>query len=120
MACATFLVGALGAALRLSLRTRLRGGPAASRRYFGLAADVLPDPATAFGERVRQRLREEQVIWFSTAGGDGTPQPNPVWFLWDDQHIGLQPFGCEPPDHIRSRPQVCLHLDGNGRGADRR
>ena len=49
-----------------------------------MTADLLPDPATGFGERVRQRLRDEQVIWFTTVGGDGTPQPNPVWLLWEE------------------------------------
>ena len=34
-----------------------------------MTADLLPDPATGFGERVRQRLRDEQVIWFTTVGG---------------------------------------------------
>jgi PPOX class probable F420-dependent enzyme len=76
-----------------------------------MAAHVLPDPATAFGERVRQRLHDEQVIWFTTVGGDGTPQPNPVWFLWEDTSANRL-------THIRSRPRVCLHFDGDGRGGD--
>ena len=43
---------------------------------------VLPDPATPFGETVRARLRDEQIIWLTTVAPSGTPQPNPVWFLW--------------------------------------
>jgi hypothetical protein len=46
-----------------------------------MAHDVLPDPETPFGEKVARRLRTEMVIWFTTVGADGTPQPNPVWFL---------------------------------------
>jgi PPOX class probable F420-dependent enzyme len=46
---------------------------------------VLPDPSTPFGERVAQRLRDDPVIWLTTVGADGTPQPNPVWFLWDGE-----------------------------------
>jgi len=34
---------------------------------------VLPDPSTPFGERVRRRLSEEQVIWITTVGKDGAP-----------------------------------------------
>jgi PPOX class probable F420-dependent enzyme len=84
-----------------------------------MGAHLLPDPGTDLGQRVRTRPREEQVIWFTTAGGDGTPQPNPVWFLWEDTSALVY----NRPDahrltHIRSRPQVCLHLDGNGRGGD--
>jgi PPOX class probable F420-dependent enzyme len=84
-----------------------------------MTASLLPDPATGFGQRVRQRLRDEQVIWFTTVGSDGTPQPNPVWFLWE----GTGAVIYNRPDanrlvHIRHRPQVCLHLDGDGRGGD--
>lgn len=43
---------------------------------------VLPDPATPYGEQIRHRLRTEEVVWLTTVGASGTPQPNPVWFLW--------------------------------------
>jgi PPOX class probable F420-dependent enzyme len=84
-----------------------------------MTAHVLPDPATAFGERVRRRLHDEQVIWFTTVGGDGTPQPNPVWFLWEDTRaLVYNRSDANRLTHIRSRPQVCLHFDGHGRGGD--
>ena len=84
-----------------------------------MTSHVLPDPATGFGNRVRLRLHDEQVIWFTTVGGDGTPQPNPVWFLWEDNSALVY----SRPDanrltHIRRRPQVCLHFDGDGSGGD--
>jgi PPOX class probable F420-dependent enzyme len=80
---------------------------------------LLPDPATAFGERVRRRLREEQVIWFTTVGADGTPQPNPVWFLWDDTSaLVYNRSDANRLTHLRKRPRVCLHLDGDGHGGD--
>ncbi len=44
-------------------------------------------PSTPFGARVAQRLREEHLIWLTTVGADGTPQPNPVWFLWDGASV---------------------------------
>ncbi|HEY0118437.1 MAG TPA: TIGR03667 family PPOX class F420-dependent oxidoreductase [Cellulomonas sp.] len=40
-------------------------------------------PDTPLGARVRTRLRDEQLVWLTTVAEDGTPQPNPVWFLWD-------------------------------------
>jgi PPOX class probable F420-dependent enzyme len=81
--------------------------------------DVFPDPATPFGQRVQQRLRDEQVIWLTTVGADGTPQPNPVWFLVD----GTTVLVYNRPDahrlaHIRRNPRVTLNFDGNGRGGD--
>jgi PPOX class probable F420-dependent enzyme len=79
---------------------------------------VIPDGA--FGERVTRRLREEQVIWLTTVGGDGTPQPNPVWFVWDgaDSILVYNRADAKRLEHLSSRPQVALHLDGNGRGGD--
>jgi PPOX class probable F420-dependent enzyme len=81
----------------------------------------LPSPQSAFGVRVRERLRSEQVIWFTTVGADGTPQPNPVWFLWEEAASSLLVYN--RPDayrlsHIRRRPHVTLHFDGNGHGGD--
>jgi len=81
--------------------------------------DVFPDPATPFGQRVERRLRDEKVIWLTTVGTDGTPQPNPVWFLVD----GTTVFVYNRPDahrlaHIRRNPRVTLNLDGDGRGGD--
>jgi PPOX class probable F420-dependent enzyme len=84
-----------------------------------MATDVLPGPDTAFGRRVRRRLREEKVIWLTTVGADGTPQPNPIWFWWDrGEVIVYSRPGAHRLNHIRSRPQVALHFDGNGRGGD--
>jgi len=46
---------------------------------------VFPDPNTPFGERVQRRLATSKVIWLTTVGADGTPQPNPVWFVVDGE-----------------------------------
>jgi PPOX class probable F420-dependent enzyme len=82
--------------------------------------DVLPDPETAFGKRVRTRLREAQVIWLSTVAADGTPQPNPVWFLWQspDTVLIYNRADAHRLTHLRQRPQVSLNFDGNGEGND--
>jgi PPOX class probable F420-dependent enzyme len=76
-------------------------------------------PSTPFGERVERRLRDEHLIWLTTVGADGTPQPNPVWFLWDGETIVVYSL----PDaarilHIERNARVSLNLDGNGQGGD--
>jgi len=53
-----------------------------------MTADVLPDAATAFGQRVRTRLQNDTVIWIVTIGADGRPQPNPVSFHFDSDGHG--------------------------------
>jgi PPOX class probable F420-dependent enzyme len=80
---------------------------------------ILPDAASDFGRRVRRRLQDEQIIWLSTVGADGTPQPNPVWFLWEGETLLIYSL----PDaarlaHIARNPRVALHFDGNGQGGD--
>ena len=45
---------------------------------------MLFDPNTEFGAKVARRVETERLIWLTTVSSDGTPQPNPVWFLWDD------------------------------------
>jgi len=77
-------------------------------------------PSGAFGERVSRRLREEKVIWLVTVGRDGTPQPNPVWFLWDgaDSVIVYNRPDAQRLRHLADRPRLALNLDGNGQGGD--
>jgi PPOX class probable F420-dependent enzyme len=80
---------------------------------------VLPDPGTPFGKQVHDRLASELVIWLTTVGKDGTPQPNPVWFLLDGDSLLIY----NRPDanrltHVKERPQVALNLDGDGKGGD--
>lgn len=80
---------------------------------------VLPDPSTPFGERVARRLRDERIIWLTTVGSDGMPQPNPVWFLCDGVSFLIYNLkDAKRLAHIRANPHVALHFDGNGQGGD--
>jgi PPOX class probable F420-dependent enzyme len=84
-----------------------------------VAESILPDPSTPFGERVERHLRDDVVVWLTTVGRDGTPQPNPVWFLWTGEHVLVQNLAeAARVAHIRSRPNVSLNFAGNGRGGD--
>lgn len=77
------------------------------------------DPTAEFGQRIERRLAEEQIIWLVTAGRDGTPQPSPVWFLWD----GASMLIFSKPDapkvrNIEARPRVALHFNSDPEGSD--
>lgn len=80
---------------------------------------VLPDPATPFGELVRRRLREESTVWLTTVGPSGTPQPNPVWFLWQEDpgasgEGSFLIFNKNDAARLRgltARPRVSLNFD---------
>ena len=78
------------------------------------------DTQTPFGQRAQRRLREELIGWLITTSPDGTPQPVPVWFLWDrpDSFLVYSKPDTAKLRNIAERPRVALHLDGDGRGGD--
>ncbi len=81
----------------------------------------LPDPSTPFGERVARRLREDRLIWFTTVDEKGTPQPTPVWFLWDETNSTFLIYsltGAKRLEHLQHNPRVALNFDGNGTGGN--
>jgi PPOX class probable F420-dependent enzyme len=81
----------------------------------------LPDPATPFGERVARRLRDERLIWLTTVDAHGSPQPTPVWFLWDEAASTFLIYSrtdAKRLAHLRQNPRVALNFDGNGSGGD--
>ncbi len=77
------------------------------------------DTSTEFGARAERRLREERLAWLVTVRADGTPEPIPVWFLWDGETILVysQP-GTRKLRNVARNPRVAFHLDGDGLGGD--
>jgi PPOX class probable F420-dependent enzyme len=77
------------------------------------------DTSTPFGERVARRLREDRIAWLTTVGPDQTPQPSPVWFLWDEGTVLVYSRPDTPKGrNVGRNPRVALNLDGDGRGGD--
>jgi PPOX class probable F420-dependent enzyme len=64
--------------------------------------------------RVAKRLAKEQVIWLTTTKADGTPLPNPVWFLWDGSHflIFTEPESVKMRNMVRN-PRIALNLNSD-------
>lgn len=90
-----------------------------SDRSSATPESVLPPAGSPFGERVRRRLESEPVIWLTTVGSDGTPQPNPVWFLWEGETLLIYSRSdAARVAHIRRRPRVSLNFDGDGEGGN--
>lgn len=75
------------------------------------------DLTTKFGRKVARRLKSEQVVWFTTVGQDLTPQPRPVWFMWDGASflIYSQPNAFKVR-HIRSHQNVALNFNSDENG----
>jgi len=77
---------------------------------------VIPHGAGAYGERVRRRLTDEMTIWLTTVGRDGTPQPNPVGFLWEggDSLLIYSQTDAHRLANLRRQPRVSLNFDSGG------
>ncbi len=77
------------------------------------------DTSSEFGARVAARLGDEQIVWLTTVGTDGTPQPTPVWFHWDGANflIFSQPNTAKLR-HIAANPRVALNFHATPSGGD--
>ncbi|MFI5707546.1 TIGR03667 family PPOX class F420-dependent oxidoreductase [Kribbella sp. NPDC051620] len=45
------------------------------------------DNSSAIGARIERQLNDELIVWLTTVGKSGTPQPNPVWFSWTGSEL---------------------------------
>ncbi len=80
-------------------------------------SSAMPPTSTSFGGRVARRLREEKLAGLTTVGEDGTPQPNPVWFLWEGDTILMYSLThAARVANIKRKPRVSFNFDGDGRG----
>ena len=75
------------------------------------------DFSTELGRRVARQLKLERIIWLTTVGPENTPQPRPVWFLWDGTSflIYSQPKA-HKVSHISHNSKVSLNLNADPEG----
>lgn len=81
----------------------------------------LPSQDTEYGVRVRRRLQADMTAWLTSVDSAGTPQPAPVWFLWEpDQGTALiySQASARRMDRIIANPRASLHLNDDGAGHD--
>jgi PPOX class probable F420-dependent enzyme len=77
------------------------------------------DLTSEFGKHVARRLAEEQVIWLTTTDSSRTPQPRPVWFLWNGESILVfSQTGAYKIAHIKKHPRVSLNFNSDKYGED--
>jgi PPOX class probable F420-dependent enzyme len=77
------------------------------------------DTNTEFGARVERRLAEDTIIWLTTVRPNGTPEPSPVWFLWDGETalIYSRP-NMQKLRNIAANPNVALSFNTTSDGGD--
>lgn len=75
------------------------------------------DVTTPLGKRIAERLETEIMIWLTTVAPDGTPQPNPVWFLWDGGTVLVYSHNqAARLRNLRENPRVSLNFDSRDQG----
>lgn len=75
------------------------------------------DLASDFGRAVQEHLKKQYVIWLTTVDSNLTPQPRPVWFLWqDDSFLTFSQANANKVKHIQKNPQVALHFNTDETG----
>lgn len=76
------------------------------------------DFTNGIGPAVLRQLESAQVVWLTTVGRSGTPQPNVVWFLWDGESalVYSQPSAARLRNIARN-PRVALNFDTDASGS---
>ena len=77
------------------------------------------DVNTDFGARVTRHLEDDRIVWLTTIGLDGTPQPSPVWFIWDGEAALIYSQPSAPKlRNIAQHPRVSLNFNCTPTGGD--
>jgi PPOX class probable F420-dependent enzyme len=77
------------------------------------------DTSTEYGARAARHLQDDLVVWLTTVGADGTPQPSPVWFVWDGDTALIYSQPSTPKlRNIERHPRVSLHFNCTPTGGD--
>jgi len=70
------------------------------------------DLNTKFGRFAKKYLKSEYFIWLTTVDSTGTPQPRPVWFIWEDDSVLIfSQAQAYKVKHIQKNPNVALHFN---------
>ncbi len=75
------------------------------------------DFTSKFGQAVKQHLEDQYVIWLTTVDSRFTPQPRPVWFVWEnDSFLIFSQAKAHKVKHITKHPRVALHFNTDETG----
>ena len=70
------------------------------------------DFTSKFGRFAKKHLKSEYFIWLTTVDSTGTPQPRPVWFIWENDTVLIfSQAKAHKLKHIQNNPNVSLHFN---------
>ena len=75
------------------------------------------DLTSNFGQAVQRHLRDQYVIWLTSVDSNLTPQPRPVWFIYqEDSFLIFSQANAHKVAHIKKNPKVALHFNTDETG----
>jgi PPOX class probable F420-dependent enzyme len=70
-----------------------------------------------FGRAVQRHLKEQSIVWLTTVDSTLTPQPRPVWFVYeDDSFLIFSQAHAHKVAHIQKHPRVSLNFNTDESG----
>lgn len=70
------------------------------------------DLNTKFGRFAKKYIKEAYFVWLTTVDSTGTPQPRPVWFIWEnDSFLIYSQTKAHKLKHLQKNPNVSLHFN---------
>jgi len=70
------------------------------------------DLNSKFGRLVKKHLKNEYFVWLTTVDLKGTPQPRPVWFIWEnDSFLIFSQPNAYKVKHLKNNSKVSLNFN---------
>ena len=70
------------------------------------------DLNTKLGRFAKRNIKREYFIWLTTVDSTGTPQPRPVWYIWEkDSFLIFSQAKAHKLKHIQNNSNVSLHFN---------
>lgn len=71
------------------------------------------------GRKALRKLRNESIVWLTTVGANGQPQPRPVWFHWNGKDVLIfTPPRTAKLRQIAHNPRTAIHFNADREGTD--
>jgi PPOX class probable F420-dependent enzyme len=72
------------------------------------------DWTSKLGREAKRLLAREYFVWFTTVASDLSPQPRPVWFIWDhDSVLVYSQAWTHKVQHVSAHPRAALHFNAD-------
>lgn len=77
----------------------------------------MSDAKSKLESKAKRLIKNEYVVWLTTVDSDHTPQPRPVWFIWDkDAFLVYSQPKAHKVQHIKQNDSVSLHFNTDETG----